>query len=148
MRRKRGPKIKSPVLIVAKYLKEEQLTELDLELYDWLEEKHDAKGRLEDSDKDYWPQRLDEDGGWEGDAEPIPIEKLEKLCADMRKLGATHIEMMQHNDHNGYHAFGVHISIGTADQAKQFAELKAKKVKKDKDKRIKQLRDELRNLEG
>lgn len=148
MRSKRGPRIKRPVLIVAKYLKEEQLTELDLELHDWLEEKHDAKGLFENSDKDHWQQVLDEEGGWEGDAEPIPIEKLEKLCADMRKIGATHIEMMQHNDHNGYHAYGVQISLGTDEQMEQFREKQKGEELAEKQKRIKELKDELSELEG
>lgn len=111
---------KNPQLIVREYVDSEiDLTELDLSLYDWLE----ARGARDLSENGYDVDvRPRTDLGWHGDAEPIPLETLELLLAEMRAAKATHVEIMQHGDHNGYHAYGVRIRMGTREEAEEFRE--------------------------
>lgn len=114
---------KEPVLVVREYIDSGiDLTELDLALYDWLEARHKLpKDRLHNVDRLY-DTRNTKGGHWQGDAEPIPLETLEALVAEMRAADATHVEIMQHGDHNGYHAYGVRIRVGTREEAEAFAE--------------------------
>lgn len=135
---------KNTQLIVREYVESKiDLVELDLSLYDWLE----ARGAKDLSENGYDVDvRPRTDSGWRGEAEPIPLETLELLLAEMRAAKATHVEIMQHGDHNGYHAYGVRIRMGTREEAEEFRTRNEATAKAARAKKIATLERELADL--
>ena len=120
--------------VTEKYLTELEESELDMSNLDkvfggdkWSEEGYDTI-RIS----------RNEQFSYEGEAEPISIELLEKVIAKIKKTGATHMEIVNHGDHHGYVFLGLEIRKSTAEEIESF---------KNKDKKKKELDLEYKNLE-
>ena len=85
-----------------------ELSELDLELKD--EFKFDW-----DNDEDWIEIDVIKNKklrtGHYADTTEISVNKLEKLIANFKKKGATHIQMFHHGDHHGYQFSGFKITL-------------------------------------
>ena len=86
----------------ARYLKEIEESELDfdnLEEMGFNYEKNETYHYIIYANKDFHPLNQ----------EPISIPKLRSVINEMKRVGATHIEIEYHGDHHGYVFQGVEM---------------------------------------
>jgi hypothetical protein len=77
------------------YLKEIETEELDFVLYDEIFGKD-----WEDRERDIVEKK--KGMSWGGDAIPISLHMLKNHIEQIEKTGATHVEIMYHQDHHSY----------------------------------------------
>ena len=91
------------MVIVKDYRFENEVSEIDFDLYAWLglkdEEQFDADIESK-NETDY-----------SADGFPIEIARLEGLIKEMKAKGCTHVEMEYHCDHIGYLFNGCKIEL-------------------------------------
>jgi hypothetical protein len=93
------------ILIKTYVCNEIEISELDLQIYDTLKfQQH--KDKLE-----YIKINPNGKNSYEGESTPIEFSLLEKELDKLKRLGATHVEIVYHEDHFGYILNGVKFEI-------------------------------------
>lgn len=69
---------------------------------------------LDDSDIKYI--KSNHNDGWKGEASAIDIDYMIETLTNLKKEGATHVEIMHHTDHDSYCISGVEIRKPTQDE--------------------------------
>lgn len=125
--------------IKKKYIEEEEVSELDLELVEVV------LGECKDEDYDY--DIISNRGfDYSGEGDAMEIDNLIEILQDFKKNGANYVEMMNHCDHHGYVFSSLEIRKATKEdiqaEKEKYADIKAD-FKKEK---IKMLEVELAEL--
>ncbi len=126
-------------LVIKEYVAYEPLHEMDFLLLDQL--GVDVDREEQNTGKHYDPER-----GNAGEAEAISIEIVQGLLDKFKKKGATHIEFLTAPDSEGYQVYGVKIQVGTPEQQKEFAAQQKEQRRKEKEKCINKLMDEIERI--
>lgn len=115
---------------------ENEISELDYELYDefGFDSTTHSRGILIDTD-DY-----------DSNAYPVSIDKLIEELTEMKQQGATHVEIQYHTDHIGYVFEGYTIkAMSDTDIEEHNHQMQ---VERDKERRIAELKKQIRILEN
>jgi hypothetical protein len=123
--------------ILIKYLKEIE-TE-DGAYYNDLDE-------IAESDNPYSIVKEKRGSSWSGSSTPIRLEKLESIIKELKKLGATHVEIMYHEDHCSYVFNGVNIRKPTEEEINSYEKEKNKEIGKGMDIKIDYMERQLKSL--
>lgn len=125
----------NPLHIKRKLVYESELSELDYELYDEFGFDSDthSRGILVDT------------ADYESNAYPISIDKLIDELTEMKRQGATHVEIHYHTDHIGYVFDGYTIEVMTDTDIKEYNQrMRAERYKREM---IKSLYQQIREIE-
>lgn len=123
----------------AKYLKQIEESELDIENLEKMGFKYDDDTDYRYifyKDGDFYPLRQ----------EGISIPRLKKIIKEMEKSGATHIEVEYHADHHGYVVQGVLMRPALEEEIAEYVEATTKI--KDKESRIAELYQQIKKIEN
>lgn len=85
---------------------------------------------------------------WQGQAEPISINRIIAHLEDLKNKGCNHVEIMNHSDHRGYEICGLDIHRSTDEEVKNDEERIEKTEKRRREKKMETLKAELKKLEG
>lgn len=134
----------SKYVITYNYLPEVERTELDLQLYTDLERKGATRDDIQDS---HDLERVGFTDGWSGEIIPIRVKELKEII-DGLPPEATHIEILYHCDHQGYHFYPVQITLREQKESEEKAKLRVELDRKiaELEKRQAELNDSIKNL--
>jgi hypothetical protein len=121
-------------MVAAKLISEHSFRELDFVL-----EEEFAK-----TEKDEWELAYT-NGFGKADGYPISIDKLIQKLEEIKKSGATHVEMESDTDHYGYRISAYEIEPLSKLGIKEY--LESEKKKEDKMEAILKLKAEIRKIE-
>jgi hypothetical protein len=83
---------------------------------------------------------------WIGEAEPINIDLLIKTLQELKDSGCNYVEVMFHCDHHGYNISGLKMREATKKEVENYEADKKIRIEAEKEKRRKQLEEELAKL--
>lgn len=85
---------------IKEYIGNESSSEIDFTLYDELY----GKGQWEDDDNDAgdFEEKNTDKAPWNGSSYPTNLDDMILLLEKYKDKGATHLEIMYHEDHIGY----------------------------------------------
>lgn len=118
-------------------------TEIDLDLYDkmldkdWSSSEYGIDTIKLDNDDKY---------GWQGESEPIEIDKLISILNDIKTKGSNYVEIVYHHDHIGYYFYGLDIHRSTNKEIINKKKRFEKENKILREQKIKELETELKKL--
>ncbi|NMC61419.1 MAG: hypothetical protein GYA51_18860 [Candidatus Methanofastidiosa archaeon] len=87
-------------LYVCNYKAQEELSEIDFDLYESLFPKWSENDEEHPEEITVFPN--DEPLYWVGESHPISIKDVIKVLNDMKEKGCDYVEIMYHTDHIGY----------------------------------------------
>ena len=125
------------IYVTNEHILNEELSELDLELYDSFNFDYDHQEFIE-------IEKRKTNDWWYINNSSLDIEKLSKLIKKFKKKGVTHIQMEHHGDHHGYIFTGVKIELSTESEILEY-NLKLLKYK-NKESEIKKLYQEIEKI--
>jgi len=99
-----------------------------------------------DEDRDIETIRVEDQGNWEGESAPMEIEEMENILHDFKRLGATHIEVMYHEDHGSYIFNAVKMRKATKQEIGEYLGKEEAQEKLEKEQEIAKLEEKLRKL--
>lgn len=118
----------SPVGITKRYIKEVDITEIDIVNQDQI------LGPDPECERDH--ERItipNKKASWAGEAEPVEIGKMIDTLTRLRDLGSTHVEIMHHEDHHGYYVNGLEMRKSTPEELADLRDKTAKQEEKHRE---------------
>lgn len=126
------------IWVIEKSLHEEELSELDFELYD----KFGIN--LEDTE----PSFIYKSKGYGLSSTPIEIDLLIKFLNSLKEKGSNFVRIEDHCDHHGYEFEGLSIRFATQEEIDDYLNKKKLKEEKTKEEKIKELEDTINKLKN
>lgn len=127
-------------IILIKYLPDVETEEQDLVLYNQFFTE-------EEMDND-WPSFIYEnDGSRWGEGDPIKIEDLQNHLEEIKNSGASHVEIMHHEDHHCYIFTPSFIRKATEEEIKAEEDRVKEGLKMKRLERIKNMKEEIQRME-
>lgn len=121
-----------------KLVANESLSELDFVFYDEFGFDYDKYEQLVEI-------QSKNDHGY-ASAEPISIDNLIKILQTFKANGATHVEIEDNCDHNGYDISAYKISLSSEQDIINYEEEKENEISKKKKQKIDELQKEIDRL--
>lgn len=124
--------------ILIKYLKE---IETEDGIY------YDDLSKIAESDNPYSIVEKKRGNTWSGSSNPINLDKAESIIKELKKLGASHVEIMYHEDHDSYVFNGVEIRKPTEEEIDSYEKKKNKEMAQSLTIQIDHMKRQLNTLE-
>jgi hypothetical protein len=112
-------------------------SELDIVLYDGFGFSYDTHDQFNEIEKGK---------GYYADATPIKIDDMIKILQSLKEKGATHVQLEDHCDHQGYDISGFEIRLSTQEEIDEY-EFK-RTVKMEKRQRVLELQKEINKIKN
>lgn len=110
-------------------------SELDFVLYDDFGFSYDTHDQFNEIEKGK---------GYYADANPIKIDDMIKVLQGLKDRGATHVQIEEHCDHQGYDISGFEIRFSTQEEIDEYES--KRKVEMEKRQRILELQKEIEKV--
>lgn len=82
------------------------------------------------------------------EASPIRIDEVEKLLAELKEKGCSHVEIDWHCDHLNYELHGYEIRKATREELDNKEEENSDTAKRKREEQIKNLKNQIKELEN
>lgn len=131
-------------LYVCNYKAQEELSEIDFDLYESLFPKWSENDEEHPEQITIFPN--DEPLYWVGESYPISIKDVIKVLNDMKEKGCDYVEIMYHTDHIGYVFTGLDVHKASEKEIAKHEEVSKNKHNAEIQRRIAQLEAEIQKL--
>jgi hypothetical protein len=84
--------------------------------------------------------------GYYADATPIKIDDMIKILQSLKEKGATHVQLEDHCDHQGYDISGFEIRLSNNDEIVEYEAMR--KVEMEKKQRVLELQNEINKIKN
>ncbi|MEN9446387.1 MAG: hypothetical protein RL728_899 [Bacteroidota bacterium] len=124
--------------ITKELIANESLSELDFELRNKFNFEYD------DLDSQFF--EINKGGYGYANAEPIEIDVLIDILSSLKNKGATHVQIEDHCDHQGYDVSGFNIKNSTQEEIDEYD--KNLKIEKEKRNKLLELQRQIQEITG
>jgi hypothetical protein len=121
--------------ITKKFIGDSNQSELDFELQRGFGFDYDDGGNFIEIEK----------GTGSASSEPIEIDKLVEILNHLKSKGATHVQIEDHCDHQGYDISGFEIRVSYPEEIEAYE--KHEREKNDKRKKILELQQQISKIQ-
>jgi hypothetical protein len=112
-------------------------SELDFVLYDDFGFSYDTHDKFVEIQKGK---------GYYADATPIKIDDMIKILQSLKEKGATHVQLEDHCDHQGYDISGFEIRLSNHDEIVEYEAMR--KVEMEKKQRVLEFQNEINKIKN
>lgn len=84
--------------------------------------------------------------GYYADATPIKIDDMIKILQSLKEKGATHVQLEDHCDHQGYDISGFEIRLSNHDEIVEYEVMR--KVEMEKKQRVLEFQNEINKIKN
>lgn len=84
--------------------------------------------------------------GYYADSTPIKIDDMIKILQSLKEKGATHVQIEDHCDHQGYDISGFEIRLSNQEEVHEYENMR--KVEMEKKQRVLELENEINKIKN